>query len=312
MSDKRHPWLKFYPADWRANAKLRMCSLAARGLWMEMLCLMHEAEPRGQLTISGKIVTVSQLASLVGMSTKQVGNLVQELDTNGVLERQADGLISSRRMLRDTAKAEQDQENGRLGGNPKVTTGVNPTLKAKKPDTRDQKDRPLRGLDRSAQGFDSFWSVVPRKTGKDAAEKAYRQKIAAGRATPSEILAGAIRWRDEAKHDDPQYVPHPATWLNRGGWEDEPRSQQARAGPRGAAPASRPSHLSVLLKDLGHDQQPPQHQDSRPFINAEPARSEPFDRSLRHAQPSRAESERGDLLSLERRSERQRASMDDG
>ena len=165
---------------------------------------------------------------------------------------------------------------------------------------------------KSAQGFDSFWSVVPRKTGKDAAEKAYRQKIAAGRATPSEILAGAIRWRDEAKHDDPQYVPHPATWLNRGGWEDEPRSQQARAGPRGAAPASRPSHLSVLLKDLGHDQQPPQHQDSRPFIDAEPARSEPVDRSLRHAQPSRAKSERGDLLSLERRSERQRARMDDG
>lgn len=40
MSD---PWLKFYPTDWRSDPALKMCSLAARGLWIEMIALMHEA-----------------------------------------------------------------------------------------------------------------------------------------------------------------------------------------------------------------------------------------------------------------------------
>lgn len=49
-----HPWMKFYPADWRADPGLRMCSgCCARGMWMEMLCLMHEAMPRGFLKLAG-------------------------------------------------------------------------------------------------------------------------------------------------------------------------------------------------------------------------------------------------------------------
>ena len=47
------PWLKFYPADWRADPRLRMCSLAARGLWIELMSYMHEGEPYGHLTIDG-------------------------------------------------------------------------------------------------------------------------------------------------------------------------------------------------------------------------------------------------------------------
>jgi len=50
----KQPWLKFFPSDWRADPALRMCSLAARGLWIEMLCLMHEARPHGSLLVNGK------------------------------------------------------------------------------------------------------------------------------------------------------------------------------------------------------------------------------------------------------------------
>jgi len=48
-----NPWMKFYPADWRSDPMLRLCSLAARGLWAEMICLMHEAEPYGSLLVNG-------------------------------------------------------------------------------------------------------------------------------------------------------------------------------------------------------------------------------------------------------------------
>lgn len=40
----RRPSFQFYPADWRANANLRRCSRPARGVWMDVLCILHENE----------------------------------------------------------------------------------------------------------------------------------------------------------------------------------------------------------------------------------------------------------------------------
>ena len=45
------------------------------------------------------------------------------------------------------------------------------------------------------------------------------------RATAAEIIAGAKKYdRSQPLRDydyaEPQYIRHPATWLNRGGWED--------------------------------------------------------------------------------------------
>ncbi|HDA7904193.1 TPA: hypothetical protein O5V80_002738, partial [Staphylococcus aureus] len=61
------PWMKFYPSDWRADPMLRLCSMAARGLWVEMLCIMHEATPYGTLLVNGRRLDKKQLAALVGI-----------------------------------------------------------------------------------------------------------------------------------------------------------------------------------------------------------------------------------------------------
>jgi len=45
----KRPSFQFYPGDWRANAKLRRCTHAERGIWLEVLCLMHDAEEYGVL-----------------------------------------------------------------------------------------------------------------------------------------------------------------------------------------------------------------------------------------------------------------------
>ena len=100
------PWLKFYPSDWRADPALRMCSLMARGLWMEMLCLMHEAVPRGSLLINGNQVTGKQLAALCGASLTDTVRCMGELAGAGVFSREEDGTIYSRRMRRDEAKSQ--------------------------------------------------------------------------------------------------------------------------------------------------------------------------------------------------------------
>lgn len=133
----KQPWFKFYPQDWRGDAKLRMCSIGARGLWTEMLCVMHEAEPYGYLTISGKPVSARQMASLAGVSQGECMKYMLELASAGVYSIDDDKTIFSRRMVRDKAKAEKDRENGKGGGNPRLKApdndGVNPQDKAQKP-----------------------------------------------------------------------------------------------------------------------------------------------------------------------------------
>jgi hypothetical protein len=43
------PSFQFYPRDWVANAKLGRCTLAERGAWIGILCLLHDGEDYGIL-----------------------------------------------------------------------------------------------------------------------------------------------------------------------------------------------------------------------------------------------------------------------
>lgn len=140
-------WFKFKPEAWRSDPSLRMCSLAARGLWIEMLALMHEAEPRGHLLVQGRSVSAKQIASLAGCSSKAADEAILELEQAGVFSKTDEGTIFSRRMVRDTEKAQKDHANGKGGGNPRLKEGVNPGVngvdKAKNLEERGKKDNSL-------------------------------------------------------------------------------------------------------------------------------------------------------------------------
>jgi len=45
----KRPAFQFYPGDWLEEGGLRASCLAARGLWVDMLCFMHQGEPYGHL-----------------------------------------------------------------------------------------------------------------------------------------------------------------------------------------------------------------------------------------------------------------------
>lgn len=144
------PWLKFYPTDWRSDPRLRMCSMAARGLWIEMIALMHEAVPYGHLLISGQSPTDAQLAVLAGAPSEQVSELIGELEAAGVFSRTRTGVIYSRKLTRMQKKAATARNNGKNGGNPRLKdkrenpASDNPKDKAEdkpqKPEARSQKD----------------------------------------------------------------------------------------------------------------------------------------------------------------------------
>lgn len=144
------PWLKFFPTDWRADPALRMCGLAARGLWIEMIAIMHEAVPYGHLLVSGHPPTDAQLAVLAGAPSDQISDLLGELEAAGVFSRTRGGVIYSRRMTRTEKKIAIARKHGKNGGNPSLRKdSENPPLdnprvkgrvKTQKPEARSQID----------------------------------------------------------------------------------------------------------------------------------------------------------------------------
>jgi hypothetical protein len=73
----KRPAFQFYPADWRNNAKLRRCSEAARGAWMDVLCVLHDSDEYGVCRWP-----LVDLARAAGVPIK----LVKELATKDVLK----------------------------------------------------------------------------------------------------------------------------------------------------------------------------------------------------------------------------------
>lgn len=117
------PWIKFYPRDWRGDHALRVVSLAARGLWMEMLCVMHEATPYGHLVVADQPVKVDALARIVGFGVEEVQALLVELSAAGVFRRTRGDVIYSKRMTDDHKRSIQGRKDkleglGKTGGKP--------------------------------------------------------------------------------------------------------------------------------------------------------------------------------------------------
>ena len=90
-----------------------------------------------------------------------------------------------------------------------------------KNEKNDKKDN-IKTIPPLRKSFDLFWSTYPKKKSKGQAEKIWN------RIKPNEQLVAimiakikqAMTSEDWLKNNG-QFIPHPATWLNAKGWEDE-------------------------------------------------------------------------------------------
>ncbi len=114
----KRPSFQFYPSDWLRDTALRSCSTGARGLWMDMICFMHEGTPYGHLKVGDKVILPSNLARMVGDSAEVVADWLLELSQAGVYETTDDGVIYSKRMIRDENLRQIRAAGGSKGGNP--------------------------------------------------------------------------------------------------------------------------------------------------------------------------------------------------
>jgi hypothetical protein len=75
--------------------------------------------------------------------------------------------------------------------------------------------------------FHAFWAAYPRHEAKRAAFKAWEQAIK--RADASLIVIGAEGFANDPNRTE-EFTPHPATWLNRDCWEDDPQPERGSNG----------------------------------------------------------------------------------
>ena len=111
----RRPAFQFYPADWRKDMALQSCSVAARGLWIDMMCIAHECDPYGHLTVNGKPMTAAQIGRHTGLSEREAAKLIAELEAAGVTSRTQEGALFSRRMVRDEDVRSRRADGGKAG-----------------------------------------------------------------------------------------------------------------------------------------------------------------------------------------------------
>jgi hypothetical protein len=80
--------------------------------------------------------------------------------------------------------------------------------------------------------FDDFWEAYPKKVGKTAAKRKW-DHLKPDMNLKAKILRAvyAQKKSDQWAKDGGQFIPHPATWLNQGRWEDELINTRKPAGP---------------------------------------------------------------------------------
>ncbi|EIQ00876.1 hypothetical protein OpiT1DRAFT_05433 [Opitutaceae bacterium TAV1] len=132
------PYMQFFPADWLGDT--RPLSLAAKGAWIDILCILHASVTRGVRTMP-----VVAWARTIGATADQAVAVIDELANTqvaDVIRESGEGCnavvtLRNRRMSRDSLTAEQTRlrvekhrvnkrgKRGNGGGNTDGNAGCN-------------------------------------------------------------------------------------------------------------------------------------------------------------------------------------------
>lgn len=84
-----------------------------------------------------------------------------------------------------------------------------------------------RAAEHHLEAFGAFWLTYPKKRAREEAKKAWIAALERG-ADPQRIVTAATAYANERANEDPKYTKHPATWLNKGCYDDEPETPPQR------------------------------------------------------------------------------------
>lgn len=171
----KRPSFQFYPADWRNHLGLRSCSPAARSMWIDMMCLMHDGDPYGYLKVGDKVIPKDNLKVLLGFTLPEMEGYLAELKSANLYQLDEEGCIFSPRMVRDERIRVIRSAGGSKGGNPVL-------LKHRKVNLPDNLDTNL----------GSNQKITPSSSSSSSSTKEINKESPA-EPTPAEKLRARIR-----------------------------------------------------------------------------------------------------------------------
>jgi hypothetical protein len=218
------PAFQFYPADWRKDLGVQSLNFHDRGVWFEMLCLMHESERRGVLVLNGAAMDEETLARMLSLDKQILTTTLTTLLARGVASRDPEtGALMCRRMVKDENIRKVRTEAGKKGGNPvllnQITNLLKPVLDGRLEQAGKQKPTPSSsssittsvevsdanassprrdaGGEQKPDPEEHIYSQYPRKEGHRAAIKAIG--LAVERIRKGEGVLAAIADKHEAQ-----------------------------------------------------------------------------------------------------------------
>ena len=229
----KSPAFQFYPADWLGSQRVQMLTLEEEGAYIRLLsyCWQHgsipaDSELLARLLGKGGSTTVARVvATMFQPDQDDASRLVHDrLDDE---RRKQDawreksskgGLNSSKsRKLGNSAKG-----GSRVVGKCLQPNG-NTTSSSSSSSSSSSYSSPLgeESKNNIADSAEAIYKLYPRKVGKPQAIKALLSALA---TTPAEkIIACLEGWKNhwETSGTEMQFVPYPATWINRRHWEED-------------------------------------------------------------------------------------------
>lgn len=161
----KYPWFKFHPAAWMVDPNLSLCSPETRGIWIDMMCSMHESARSGK--ISG---TIKQLARSCRCSPDELERAVEELNstkTADVTECNGSVTIINRRMYGECISRESTRQRvkkHRSKGKEKIECNGSVTVQNK--EVRIKNNIYTGQNDIVDKSFERFWNLYDYKFGR--------------------------------------------------------------------------------------------------------------------------------------------------
>lgn len=249
MSLRNQPYFPLYVQDFLTDEKLIECSAEATGVYIRLLCVLHKSEEYGKILLKQKDKqTPEQVKNFAIKLLKQmpyqietITKSLQELINEGVIVLE-DDILYQKRMVRDNEISIKRAESGKKGGD--KTWFANKFAKAKViANTENENEYEIENEDKKkklireyTEDFLKFWELYPNKKEKSFAFKCWG-KIKNKPAI--EVILNSIKkqieWRDKANGEFRPEWKNPATWLNKGCWNDELKTGGNNGNQRGQA-----------------------------------------------------------------------------
>lgn len=210
------PAMMFYPADWRKDPAVQSMGYFERGVWFEMLCLMHESGERGVLLLNGVPMPDQALANILGLDNQTLTKTLTTILTYGVAKRrEEDNAIFSKRMVKDEHLCQIRREAGKKGGNPnlvkqKSNQVVNqsfnqnptPSVAVAFASSEDKPFKPLSKISGEISGLNELAGASDCETATPVKSNSATQGEILGEATPQESVTGDLFGGDPIAEGD--------------------------------------------------------------------------------------------------------------